>query len=162
MMWNDLNTAFDNAELDVKLPVGEYVGAIIGCSFTEAKQGTIRWVNFDILVQLSDKQELVGTVAKESLIIASEKEGVMQPNNISLAIVKTIAKGAFGDISGMDFSTILATLPQAVIDTTITFSIKETVSKKDGNQKGKKYLNFYLTSASRKPDLDATEDHLPF
>ena len=157
-MWNDLSSAFKNAELEVKLPVGEYVGAIIGCSFTEAKQGTIRWVNFEILVQLADKKDLIGTVAKESLIIASEKEGVMQPNNISLAIVKTIAKGAFGDISGMDFPTILATLPQAVIDTTITFSIKETVSKKNG----KTYPNFYLTSASRKPDLDATEDDLLF
>lgn len=157
-MWNDLNSAFENAELDVKLPAGEYVGAIKGCSFTEAKQGTIRWVNFYILVQLADKKDLIGTVAKESLIIASEKEGVMQPNNISLAIVKTIAKGTFGDISGMDFSTILQILPQAVIDTTITFSIKETAPDKNGQT----WLNFYLTSASRKPDLDATEDDLPF
>jgi hypothetical protein len=144
-MWNDLNTAFETAELEVKLPIGEYVGAIIGCSFTDAKQGTMRWFNFDVLIQVAEQKELIGTIAKESLLIGSEKNGFMEPNNISLAIVKTIAKGAFGDITGMDFSTILATLPTSVVDTTISFSIKENFVEK----KNQTYRNFYLNSASR-------------
>jgi hypothetical protein len=152
-MWNDLNTAFESAELEVKLPKGEYVGAIIGCSFTDAKQGTMRWFNFDVLVQVAEQKELIGTVAKESLLIGSQKDGFMEPNNINLAIVKTIAKGAFGDITGMDFSTILATLPQSVVDTTISFSIKENVSIKNGQT----YRNFYLTSASRADALDKSQ-----
>jgi hypothetical protein len=156
-MWNDFNTAFENAELDVQLPKGEYVGSVLSCSFTDAKNGALRFFNFDVLVSISDNKELIGTIAKESLLIGYEKDGFMESNNINLAIVKTIAKGAFGSLQGMDFASIVSTLPISVVDTVIVFSIKEDTSKKDG----KTYRNFYLSSASRKDD-SITEDNLPF
>lgn len=155
-MWNDFNTAFENAELEVKLPVGEYVGAVKGCSFTEAKQGTMRWFNLEILVQVSSNKDLIGSIAKESLMVGQEKEGFMEPINMNLAVVKKIAKGAFGDIAGMDIGTIIATLPQSVVDTTVSFSIEENFVEK----KNRSFRNFVLTSASRADALD--ESQLPF
>jgi hypothetical protein len=155
-MWNDFNTAFENAELEVKLPVGEYVGAVIGCSFTEAKQGAMRWFNLEILVQVSSNKDLIGTIAKESLMVGQEKEGFMEPVNMNLAVVKKIAKGAFGDIAGMDIGTIIATLPQSVLDTKVSFSIEENFVEK----KNRSFRNFVLTSASRDDALDHSQ--LPF
>jgi hypothetical protein len=164
-MWNDFNTAFEQAEYESKLPEGEYQGVIIGCSFTEAKEGTMRWFNLEMLVQTADclnhseeivKRELVGKIAKESLMVGKVVDGFMEPINMNLAVVKDVARATFGDITGMDMSTIVATLPQSVVDTKISFAIEQNFSKKYD----KKFRNFVFDSAHRADALD--ESQLPF